>query len=156
MDGKNPMKLVSPAGDQKFEDIAVDHKNSVLYWTNNGNIYSSDLNGNNVTEHESGSSIPSGISVSDDVLYWTQKKAESPDGGAIYSFDLGSGGSINLVLQNESLDPLDMSSFVPKKIVDSGNLRSCLRMDLNEISAPFDHTHFLITFIMNNAIHCFH
>ena len=122
MDGKNAMKLINPTGVPKFEDIAVDHKNSVLYWTNNGNIYSSDLNGDNVTEHESGSSTPSGISVSDDVLYWTQKKAESTDGGAIYSFDLDSGGSISLVLQNESLDPLDMSSFVPKKIVDSGKV----------------------------------
>ena len=117
LDGSEPKKIV-PIVTSKIQDITIDYENSLLYWIEQGNIYRSDLSGNNITQFTVLNSFsPTSISISNGTLFWTQKDVNG--NGSIYSYSLIS-NITTAVLQMTSLDPGDISSLIPKSIMHSG------------------------------------
>lgn len=122
MDGSNPVKIVTTVAN-KILDLAIDYETLSLYWIDNGNIYKSDFTGNGVTVvNVLESSSPTGISISNGTLYWTQKVNGN---GSIYSYSLAS-NTTKSVIQMSSLHPGDISSLIPKSIIQSGKKRLLL------------------------------
>ena len=119
MDGSDPKSIVG--GVSEVTDMAMDYITSMLYWVDSGVIYTSDYNGQGKTTLSVvDTSIPSGVSVNDGTLYWTQKRTEGAN-GAIYSYLLLGGVDVAEVIgNNSSLNPNDISAFVSKEVIASG------------------------------------
>lgn len=124
-DGTNPEKIIS--GSTEISDIAIDITNSTLYWTDSGIIYQSGFNGQNkqqINTNINGS--PIGLSVNNSTLYWSSMD------GSIISYSLN-GGETRSVIEQSTLHPQDISTFISKSIIQSGNL----------------YTHVALEFILN-------
>ncbi len=120
MDGSDP-QIIIMGGVSEVTDLAMDYNTSMLYWVDSGVIHSSDYNGQGKTILSVvNTSIPSGVSVNDGTLYWTQKRTEEAN-GAIYSYLLQGGvGGAEVIGNNSSLNPNDISAFVSKEVIASG------------------------------------
>ena len=129
MDGSDPVKIINTV-ETAVKDLAVDYNNSILYWVDNGQIYSSNYEGSDRASINSSilnASVPFAVSVSDGVLYWTQQRTDTQE-GAIYSFVLEGGvGKADMVDSDSSLDPHDISAFVSKEVIASGTNNSIVQ-----------------------------
>lgn len=123
MDGSDKTKVISFSGG-KVEDLAIHYESHTLYWTRNDLIYYASLDGTGpVTTLNSvilQSSSPVGLSITNGTLYWTQQRTENVD-GTIFSHYLGSTFS-EILLNDDTLDPGDISSVISKDILKSSKL----------------------------------
>ena len=130
MDGSDPTKIISFSGG-KVEDLAIHYESHTLYWTRNDLIYYASLDGAGPVATLNSSilkdSSPIGLSITNGTLYWTQQRRENVD-GTIFSYYLGSAFS-EILLNDDTLDPGDISSVLSKDVLKTSKLWMDRQMD---------------------------
>ena len=81
-------------------------------------MYRSDLSGGGVEHVVRTLTNPASLSVGNGTLYLSRKN-NNGNNGSIFSYSLGS-SLLSTVIENNSLDPGDISAFLPKSFVMSG------------------------------------
>ena len=122
LNGENKEYIYTDFGD--FTDgvvsLSVDVVNNVLFWTAGGTIKMLSLppdGSDAVLIDNTMGSTPHGISAFNGTLYWTELRDVDESNhdikkpGAVYMLDLYANTS-RLLLQNDSIDPQDISSFL--------------------------------------------
>ena len=121
LDGNNPLEIYTvpiPYSTNEILDLSVDILNSSLYWNVDGAVYRSDLSGGGVEHVVRTLTNPASLSVGNGTLYLSRKN-NNGNNGSIFSYSLGS-SLLSTVIENNSLDPGDISAFLPKSFVMSG------------------------------------
>ena len=112
LDGSNPIKIINNLID--IRDISVDAINSTLYWNVGGHIYKSNLSGGDRERVLLNLSDTTSLSANNGTLYLSKRRTDQ--NGSLFTYSYG---LLSTVIEGSSLDPGDISTFLPKSFLMS-------------------------------------